>query len=289
MQDLPERVWPGWGRTPGDVLFVTGEGEFLLNTQAHPEGFTVTSPTPPLGGSAQVRARTFPATFLATFPAFGAAPTIVVGRAEATGKTSTTWVLTLMHEHFHQLQYSDPGYFKETQALDLSGGDESGMWMLNYPFPYEASSAAFAALSRRLADLVETPAPRLRDAFWSVYAAFCAQLQPKDYRYLSLQLWQEGISRYAELRAAEAAARGRRVPGSFSSLPDYQPYATAAADLRAGILNGLRRETMAADKRVVFYAFGAGLGLLLDQEKVAWKERYLARKFYLEKYRLALR
>jgi iron(II)-dependent oxidoreductase len=42
---------------------------------------------------------------------------------------------------------------------------------------------------------------------------------------------------------------------------------------------------MAKDRRTVFYAFGAGLGLLLDQERVDWKSRYLAEKFYLERYR----
>ena len=42
---------------------------------------------------------------------------------------------------------------------------------------------------------------------------------------------------------------------------------------------------MAKDGRTVFYAFGAGLGLLLDQEGTAWRDRYLAEKFYLERYR----
>ena len=285
MDEVADRVWPGWGRAPGDVLLVTAGAEYLFRTQAHPAGFAVTSVGPPLNGSAQVRPQTFAPDFLATFPAFGGAPTIVVGRAEATGKRSTAWVLTVLHEHFHQLQYSDPRYYAETKALGLAGGDETGAWMLNYPFPYAGTSASFAALSRRLADLVERPAPRERAAFWSDYASFAGALNPQDYRYLSLQLWQEGIARYAELRTAETAARFRRVPGFYSSLLDYQPYAEAAAELRAGVLKGLRGQTMAAHQRIVFYAFGAGLGLLLDQEKVDWRPRYLRDKFYLEKYR----
>jgi hypothetical protein len=42
---------------------------------------------------------------------------------------------------------------------------------------------------------------------------------------------------------------------------------------------------MSRDGRTVFYAFGAALGLLLDQEGTDWRSRYLAEKFYLEKYR----
>jgi hypothetical protein len=42
---------------------------------------------------------------------------------------------------------------------------------------------------------------------------------------------------------------------------------------------------MAKDGRTVFYAFGAALGLLLDQEGIRWQDRYLAEKFLLERYR----
>lgn len=288
MSEVQDDVWPGWSRAPVDLLLVEGEREYLLRSQAQPPRFAPAPDVAGLPGGVRVRGRSFPPAFLATFPAFGATPTIVVGTPEATGKRSTAWVLTLLHEHFHQLQYSDPAYIAETKALGLSGGDETGMWMLEYPFPYAAQSAAFAALARRLADLVDAPSapgPEARAAFWADYAAFCAALEPRDYRYLSLQLWQEGIARYVELRAAEAAARGHRVPAAFSKLHDYEPYAAAAASLRAGIVGGLRKETMAAEKRIVFYAFGAGLGLLLDQEGVPWKDRYLREKFYLEKYR----
>jgi hypothetical protein len=57
---------------------------------------------------------------LATFPAFGSTPVIVIGRAEATGKTSTSWVLTVCHEHLHQLQMAAPDYCVAVDSLDLS-------------------------------------------------------------------------------------------------------------------------------------------------------------------------
>ena len=37
-------------------------------------------------------------------------------------------------------------------------------------------------------------------------------------------------------------------------------------------------------QRASFYAFGAGLALLLDQDGDSWKRRYLTEKFFLEQY-----
>ena len=286
--DVQEKAWPGWSRAPSSLVLVDRDFEYLLHSDQQPEGFVQSEVDPRLGGRVLVRPRTFSTSFLATFPAFGPSPTIVVGTAEGTGKRSTRWLLAVAHEHFHQLQYSDPGYWNESQALGLAGGDQTGMWMLDYPFPYEATSAAFASLSRELARLVGGPAPASadeREAFWRRYAELCASLRPADYRYLSFQLWQEGIARYVETRVAELAASEHRVSPAFAALPDYQPFDAAAAGLRDETLDELRTQTMANDRRTVFYAFGAGLGLLLDQEGRDWKPRYLAEKFYLEKYR----
>jgi len=64
--------------------------------------------------------------------------TIVVGQAENTSaKTSSSWVITVLHEHFHQLQDSQPNFYSDVNALNLARGDQTGMWMLNYAFPYE--------------------------------------------------------------------------------------------------------------------------------------------------------
>lgn len=288
MANVQDEVWPRWSQAPADIVFVGDELEYLMRSRAQPPGFAALTPVPSLGPSLLARKRTFNPSFLATFPAFGPTPTIVVGTPRATGKSSTAWVLIVLHEHFHQLQYSDATYWKETRDLDLSGGDETGMWMLNYPFPYAAVSARFASLSTELAGLLDgdsAPSAAQRDEFWRKYAELGASLAPRDYRYLSLQLWQEGIARYVELRTAEVAAKEHRLSREFAALPDAQPLTEAAASLRRGIREGLRAETMEKDQRIVFYAFGAGLGLLLDLEGASWKSRYLREKFYLESYR----
>src|SRR5207249_765319 len=63
-----------------------------------------------------VRDRHFAPNLLATFPAVAGVSTIVVGLPAATNKNSTEWVLTLLHEHFHQLQTSRPGYYARFAA-----------------------------------------------------------------------------------------------------------------------------------------------------------------------------
>ncbi|HSD67660.1 MAG TPA: hypothetical protein VLF95_13220 [Vicinamibacteria bacterium] len=285
---VQDEAWPGWSRAPSSLVLVSRDFEYLLRSVGQPERFVESENDPRLGGRVLVRPRTFSPTFLATFPAFGPTPTIVVGTAESTAKRSTAWVLAVAHEHFHQLQYSDPGYWVESEALGLAGDDRTGMWMLNYPFPYASTSASFASLSKDLARLVGgwAPGPSAeREAFWARYAELCARLRPEDYRYLSFQLWQEGIARYAETRVAEIAAREHRVSEAFAELPDYRTFAAAGDSLRDETLDELRTQTMAKDGRTVFYAFGAGLGLLLDQEGAGWRDRYLAEKFYLERYR----
>ncbi|MCU1223071.1 MAG: hypothetical protein JWQ42_1164 [Edaphobacter sp.] len=105
-----------------------------------------------------------------------------------------------MHEHFHQLQYAQPGYFQSVAALGLSHGDQTGMWILNYPFPYTDPSIAkrFAALRDQLLLMVGTPDGRKFRAaskrYLAMRRAFLAQLSPDDHKYLSFQLWQEGTS-----------------------------------------------------------------------------------------------
>ena len=49
------------------------------------------------------------------------------------------------------------------------------------------------------------------------------------------------------------------------------------------ILGELATADLRTQQRVAFYAFGAGLALLLDLENGGWKGRYLKEKFLLER------
>jgi hypothetical protein len=129
---IQDNIWAQWSQTPAPLLLVTTSTEFLTHHPAPPKDFTK------IGDDLYARSRQFSTDLLATFPAFGPPSVIVIGEpAHTTSKTSTPWLITLMHEHFHQLQNAQPGYFQAVEDLRLSHGDKTGMWMLNYPFPYE--------------------------------------------------------------------------------------------------------------------------------------------------------
>jgi hypothetical protein len=226
---------------------------------------------------------------LATFP-IGDAPTIVIGQAENTSKkTSTPWVVTVLHEHFHQLQYSQPNYYPDVTALNLARGDQTGMWMLNYAFPYSDSKVKeqFAVLSRLLATALESDsgdfATKLAD-YLSARRKFGESLSPDDYKYFSFQIWQEGIARYTEYRVAEMAAVRYKPSKKFRSLNDYRPFKQVADQIKSDILKELSTLRLEDYQRVAFYPLGAGEGLLLDRATPQWQSRYFSKRFYVDKY-----
>lgn len=288
-----DRLWPGWERAPFAVLLVTPEHEYLVRHPAPSGDFARIGYDSLLGSDVYVRPRAQRPDLLATFPAIAGSPiaTIVVGRAEQTAaRTSTPWVVTLLHEHFHQLQYSQPTYYANVAALGLSRGDQTGMWMLTFPFPYDRPDIRqeFARLSRLLA--VAHGAARVSDRqkavrdYLEARDAFRAALSPDDYRYFGFQLWQEGIARYTEYHVASVAASGYEPSADFAALPDFTPYAQVAEAVHQRILRGLAAADLAGAQRVAFYAFGAAEGLLLDQVKPEWRSRYLVDKFDLAPY-----
>ena len=143
-------------------------------------------------------------------------PTIVIGSAERTGKSSTAWVLTLLHEHFHQWQYSRPDYYAGVARLDLAHGDSTGQWMLDYAFPYDSAPVqqAVRRLATALGQALDAPPGARNGALKTVVSArdtLRGRLTAADYRYFEFQLWQEGVARFIEYAAARAAAAS---PGS---------------------------------------------------------------------------
>jgi hypothetical protein len=205
-------------------------------------------------------------------------------------KTSTPWIVAVLHEHFHQWQDSDPPWNEQVRALDLANGDKTGMWMLNYPFPYESPAVEekFAAMSKMSGDAItahdEKSFRQKLAAYRSLRADFEKALAPQDYRYISFQLWKEGVARYTELRVAELAAARFQPSESFRKLPDFTPFEQVARKLRDKIMADLASPALGTSKREAFYSFGAGEALLLDRAKRPLQRRYMTEKFYLEKY-----
>ena len=284
---IGDSIWPGWTSAPFAVLLVTPESEFLVRHPRPSADFTPVGYDSLLRGDVFVRARKLSPNLLATFPAVGGVPTIVIGQPSATGKSSTEWMLTLLHEHFHQLQMSRPDDRARVAALALSHGDSSGMWMLNYAFPYDSSlvGSRFGALAAHLDSALSAPAPDVRQSHWVAArvarAALRAALPADDDRYLAFQMWQEGVARFTELQAARFAAAHFTPSAAFRALADFVPFDAAAKRIEAGIHAGLRAP-LARDRRVVFYPVGAATALLLDQTGPEWRSQYLSGEMKLE-------
>ena len=288
---IGDRVWPSWSKAPFAVLLVTPENEFLIRHPKPSSDFTRLGYDALLMSDVYYRKRTMPVHFLATFPAIhgSSVSTIVVGQAENTYiKTSTPWVITLLHEHFHQLQDSQPNFYRDVNALNLSHGDQTGMWMLNYAFPYDRKEVQehFHAMSQRLAEAIRSGKAERRKkarAYLSARQKFELMLAPDDYKYFSFQLWKEGIARYTEYHMARLAVSQFHASKEFRALNDYQPFAALAHKTYKEIFSQLSTQRLEESKREVVYSYGAAEGLLLDLINPGWRNRYLDDKFDLMK------
>lgn len=290
-EKLQNKLWPGWDKAPFGMLFVDDDHEFLIRHPKPSNEFQSIGYDKLLKSDVFVRPRKFSKNFLATFPAFDRTPIIVVGKAENTeAKTSTPWVFVVLHEHFHQLQMTLPNQFDDVDALNLSRGDTTGMWQLNFPFPYKKKEVAdkFKTLSDLLlrAYLAKRSPERktsLAD-YLQARQEFAEMLSSDDYRYLSFQLWQEGIARYTQYRMAELASKKMQPSKAFRGLKDFTSFRAESERLLAATIDEVRRIDLAGWQRVVVYSFGGVEGLLLDRVNPKWRSLYLTDKFQIGKF-----
>lgn len=265
------QIWPGFEGAPFGILVVDGAREFLFCHDGPASDFSPADTPAPAGCRIKERPASFPPDMLASFPAVDGRPTIVMGTPDTTGLSRQDWLLILQHEHFHQMQHAWEGYYSGVNALELSGDDESGMWMLNYPFPYDDPDVGrtMRDIAGNLKELIGAASsslnPALIKAYWAEREAMRKTLSPADWRYLELQLWQEGVARWTELAIAGVA------PG----------FETAARSRRAAILSDLEKFDLAKHRRTSFYSLGAAEALLLDSAGPQWRKAYWTEPFSL--------
>lgn len=288
-----DSIWNGWNEAPFLVIVVTDENEYLFTDENKTEeqGFTYSEFDTITNRHVFMRSKTFGSNLLATFPAVRGIPVIVIGLPENTSLSTNEWILTLLHEHFHQLQQSRKDYFESVNNLGLSDGDNTGMWMLNYGFPYEDKyiSDKYKELvlsAKRI--FLEKDEEKIKSEFKNYTGlrdSFKKMLPEKDYTYFSFQIWQEGIARYTEIKAAEMMSKGRYdLMKNHSVINDF----VNADSLYIQMINKLLRsadvQELNINKRDCFYTLGALEGLILDRINRNWRDRYFSEKFYLEKY-----
>lgn len=290
-ETLGNRVWPGWESAPMAVLLVTADREFLIRHPRPSDDFTFVAEDSMLRSKIWSRPRKYPANFLATFPAVNGLSTVVIGQAENTeARDSSRWVITLLHEHFHQLQDSQPKFYEQVNALGLARGDATGMWMLDYPFPYStpAINDHFSIMAGALADALAARQRPDFDVRLSAYIKerekFRSMLKEDDYKYFAFQIWKEGIACYTEYKTALLAFASFEPSKEFRALNDYNSFRDVAQEILSGIERELRSVRLDKQKRTVVYNFGAAEGLVLDRAKPEWRAQYLAEKFSLDKH-----
>lgn len=262
-----ERLWTGYGSAPFGVLLLGKKAELLLCQHPMPPGFAPASRDEATGCLRSRRPRTeLPDTLLAAMPLFGPPSTIVMGTPASTGRSLADWTRTILHEHFHQWQSELPDYFSRTDALNLKGGDESGMWMLNYPFPYDdvAIGRSYRAASLALSEALEARGRAgfrgKLDRFLLARGEFERSAGPANWRYIELQLWQEGVARWTEIELAK-----------------HHPAAsvrTDARNLEAATLARLLNPDLKVQRRELAYSLGAGEAWLMEACGPAWRKHY---------------
>jgi hypothetical protein len=106
-------------------------------------------------------------------------------------------------------------------------------------------------------------------------------LSESDYKYMSFQLWQEGVARYTEYKIAETASAHYNPSAEFRMLDDFIPFPEATGTLYRNIMEGLPDPSLDIHKRVILYSLGAVETLLLDLVDPSWKSLYFEKKFDL--------
>ena len=289
-------LFPGLAQAPLNLLLLTEGVEFYLSDTAPAERYSFQRVAGSVGTrNIYVRGNHYDLSYLATFPAVGV-PTIVMGTPENTGRTHLGWALIMVHERFHTLQATLPGFSEGVRGLDLAGDDESGMWMLNYDFPYDDPEigALFYTMSQSLASarrgLVEVAyggaealAQKVED-YLTKKAAFRAGLSDADYRYFEFVVWREGMARYVQSLTPIALMRRHYDSDGFGG------NVRAALTLEAVRLNELSQVNLLSPnalrslRREIFYAVGHYEGLLLDEIAPGWQDRYAGEMFSTDSY-----
>ncbi len=285
-----DSIWNSWSAAPFALLLVTNENEYLINHSNPTEDFRSLGYDSILKHEVFSRPRQFGISMLATFPAVNGVLTIVVGLPENTGLKSWDWIVTVLHEHFHQLQMSRSDYYTSIDSLDLAGDDNSGMWMLNYKFPYndkvvsEQYKILIQSAKKTYLSINEADFESNLENYLSEREKFKSLLKKKDYDYFSFQTWQEGLARYTEIKIADCLKNNYVPSDEAARLNDYISLDSFDTKIKNKLLVSADSQSLPEDERICFYTLGALEGLILDKVNPDWKDLYFEEKFYTEKY-----
>ena len=283
---ISDNIWKRWSETGFAILLVTDSLEYLVNHPYPSSDFTESYFDNYLNTKIYIRKRVYQKDFLATFPAVNGVSCVVVGTAENTKRSSLYWTITLLHEHFHQYQSAHKDYYTGVDNLDLKEGDETGMWMLNYKFPYEDSSVnnAFNDMKADLIKAYESINSKSFKKKVSGYIkskkAFNKIVTEKDSKYFEFQLWQEGLARYTEYEILSYLIKNNyQFSEEFKSLSDCEPITDNYQKRITQLAGEIDKTNLKDEQRISFYSIGAMEGLVLNKYKPLWRKKYFNNLF----------
>ncbi|GAB5400540.1 MAG: hypothetical protein Aureis2KO_21250 [Aureisphaera sp.] len=277
---IGESIWKGISEVPFAIILVTETYEYLFNHPYPSNDFTLLEHDPITGSDILYRETTFPLNFEATFPAVNGLNCVVIGIPENTQSASTSrWILTLLHENFHQFQAKTPQHYDAVNGLNLSNGDETGMWQLNFPFPYDDPKANKNYQAYRQAlltcyqNLDQAQGNTHYDQYIREKKRFMNYISKNDRKYWSFQLWKEGIARYTELQYLNALVN-YSPSNELKKLKDYVPFNELRVTFLTNQLQRVIDWELSDQKRTVVYSLGMVEGVVLDHFNSNWKETY---------------
>lgn len=277
-EKLGEAVWDTWNKVPAAILLIDEQSEYLFNQNVNGHNFSKTCSTK-FYPTIYSRPRTFDKNLLASFPAFEMLPTIVIGTPENTHiKSSLAWLGVMAHEHFHQIQYTQPSYYSEVEKLKpASIKANDAQWMLNYNFPYEnvQFNLKIKKLSQSLLTLYQKTNKANFKKYLKIRQDFLNQIGTDNSRYYEFQLWQEGIARYIQIKWLRVVKDRFNFSVNFKSLDKSDP-STIYEETLQNTLEDLKVANLKKRKRSLFYSIGAIEGLVLDKLYPTWKTNYFS-------------
>lgn len=301
IETVGDDLWQDWSRAPKTTLIIESEREFLLSV---PRGVSVPGGFEPLGQSfmgrpVYQRPRRLSSTLRTTFP-IGGIPTAVVGAWRPEIETPNEWVITLVEQWFQVLRLTR-GEQAKVAELELAPR-EVPSWQVDYAFPFDDPDVGHAMLllGQTLFDFWSAGSrlPREGQRAFQATTAWAAikNLQtvltlkygPEAYKYLQLQLWRDGATRYSGILVAREMARAELVDDyehvrGFDELREQQSYVESWDEhvgTRFWMIGTAGRD--GERDRTSFQALGHGMAELLDSVNPDWKQHYFDRGVWLD-------
>lgn len=267
-------LWAGLSQAPLPTLLIGPERETLF-CGLPSLGFSAIGFDPITRCTMQVRARELPVDLAAAMD-LGNVSVIHMGLPDALEATQADWIVTFLHETFHQYQSTLPGYFSAVDVVRARLGKTGEQWVLEYPFPYADPKvkAAFAAMTQSSGQFLSAENDAQANAAIRSYVEARNRarvaMSPDDWLYYEFQVGQEGVARWTELRFATAAGDTR---------PEIAIIGKERTSGLAVSLSAINSQGLNMWKRSTFYVLGAIEASMLERVRPQWQREYANNPF----------